>query len=128
MRVLLVSDLSFRLQNGASDDATGFVRDDRSEVLPFLSIGTPTVAYFADNAGRDLIADLFLIDYHLSDTDGVTLIQAIRQIAEFRQIPIVVTSGLNVEREALAVGASEFLIKPFDPDYLPRLFHRLIGA
>ncbi|MBB5869611.1 hypothetical protein F4553_002990 [Allocatelliglobosispora scoriae] len=56
------SDLSFRLQSGASDAATGFVRDDRSEVLGFLSIGTPTVAYFADNAGRELIADLFLID------------------------------------------------------------------
>lgn len=73
----------------------------------------------------DFQPDALLVDYHLSDMDGVALVQALRRVPGLEATPVVVTSGLDVEREALAVGASEFLLKPFDPDYLGRLFHRL---
>lgn len=71
--------------------------------------------------------DLFLMDYHLADTDGVEIIRALRQPdSPFVDTPIVMTSGMNVEGDALEAGATAFLIKPFDPEYLPKLFNQLI--
>ena len=71
---------------------------------------------------------LFMIDYHLSDVDGVEVIRALRESSEFSQIPIVMTSGLDVEDEALEAGASTFLVKPFEPEELPALFNNLISG
>jgi two-component system, chemotaxis family, chemotaxis protein CheY len=71
--------------------------------------------------------DLFLMDYHLTDMDGVEIIRALRQHPTFAQTPIVMTSGLDVEEEAIEAGASAFLVKPFEPDVLPPLFNSLLG-
>lgn len=85
--------------------------------------------------GGDVVAvaekdrpDLVLMDYHLADMDGVQLIEILRRHPSFGKTPIVVASGMNVERESKAAGATEFLIKPFDPGYLPKLFHKLIAG
>jgi DNA-binding response OmpR family regulator len=72
--------------------------------------------------------DLFLLDYHLADMDGVEIIHALRADATFAGTPIVMTSGLNVEAEAMEAGANAFLIKPFEPEELPGLFNRLIAG
>ena len=72
--------------------------------------------------------DLVLMDYHLADMDGVQLIEILRRHPSFVKTPIVVASGMNVEKESKAAGATEFLIKPFDPGYLPKLFHKLISG
>lgn len=64
------ADLSFRMQPGASTEEGGLVRDDRPAALQLLSAGTPQVALFTDNAGRELLADLFLVDHLL--TAGLT--------------------------------------------------------
>ena len=71
--------------------------------------------------------ELFLMDYHLSDMDGVEVIVQLRATQDFAKTPIIMTSGLNVEKEAMEAGASTFLIKPFDPEYLPKLFNQLIS-
>jgi DNA-binding response OmpR family regulator len=70
--------------------------------------------------------DLLLMDYHLSDTDGVDVIRDLRATEQFATTPIIMTSGLDVEDEALSAGANRFLLKPFEPDDLPSLFNSLI--
>ncbi len=72
--------------------------------------------------------DIFLMDYHLSDVDGVEIIRALRALPQFAVTPIVMTSGLDVEDEALRAGADRFLLKPFEPDQLPALFDTLIAG
>jgi DNA-binding response OmpR family regulator len=74
--------------------------------------------------------DIFLMDYHLSDMDGVEIIRDLRAGAgdgKFVHTPIVVASGLNVEEEVMEAGANAFLVKPFEPDELPGLFNNLIN-
>lgn len=71
--------------------------------------------------------DLFFMDYHLADIDGVEVLRDLRASVEYQNIPIVMTSGLNVEDEVMKAGANAFLIKPFEPDELPGLFNRLIA-
>jgi CheY-like chemotaxis protein len=66
--------------------------------------------------------DVFLVDYHLMDMDGVTLIKSLRSDAKFAKTPIVMASGLDVEHEALGAGANAFLTKPYEPDDLAELF------
>jgi DNA-binding response OmpR family regulator len=71
--------------------------------------------------------DIFLVDYHLADMDGVDLVSQLRASAQFAKTPIVMASGLNVEAAALKAGANTFLVKPFEPNKLATLFYGLIG-
>jgi DNA-binding response OmpR family regulator len=72
--------------------------------------------------------DIFLMDYHLSDMDGVEVIRELRVHKDFANTPIVMTSGLDVEDEAREAGATTFLVKPFEPGDLPGLFNTLIAS
>src|SRR5437879_3390413 len=69
--------------------------------------------------------DIFMLDYHLSDMDGVAVVKNLRADPQFEKTPIIVASGLNVEHEAKKAGATMFLLKPFDPDKLAPLFIQL---
>lgn len=68
---------------------------------------------------------LFMVDYNLRDMNGLELIAAIRET--FGSVPVVMASGLDVEKEALAQGADVFIIKPFEPNDLTALFVDLMG-
>jgi DNA-binding response OmpR family regulator len=77
---------------------------------------------------NQFMPDIFLMDYHLSDIDGVEVLRELRAGGPFVNTPIVMTSGLDVEAEVMEAGADAFLVKPFEPDDLPALFHRLMSA
>lgn len=76
---------------------------------------------------RQVHPDVFLMDYHLSDMDGVEVVRTLRADPMFANIPIIMASGLDVEEEAMKAGATTFLVKPFEPDALPGLFNSLIN-
>ena len=62
--------------------------------------------------------DLLLLDYNTPGTNGLELARAIRDIPEFKHTPIIfLTSekspdGIN---EAMNIGYSDFIVKPFSP-------------
>lgn len=72
--------------------------------------------------------DVFMIDYHLTDVEGVDVIRDLRKHEHFADVPIVMASGLDVSEAAMMAGANEFIIKPFEPSDLPTLFNRLING
>lgn len=72
--------------------------------------------------------DIFLIDFHLSDIDGVYVIRDLRALPLFASTPIVMTSGLDVKDEAMAAGATTFVLKPFEPNDLSMLFNTLLAG
>ena len=76
-------------------------------------------------AKRDL-PDIFLIDYHLNDMNGPEVVRALRDDEHFAESPIVIASGMNVEAEAKAAGATMFLIKPLDPSTLAQTLSGLL--
>lgn len=91
------------------------------------------VATARDSAGAmsqagDFRPDAFLVDYHLLDSSGIELVEMLRRDAAFSQTPIIVASGLEREREALASGANAFLAKPFDPLDLITLLNNLLNG
>jgi two-component system sensor histidine kinase/response regulator len=72
--------------------------------------------------------DIFLMDYHLADMDGVDIVRQLRAHERFAGTPIVMTSGLDVEDEAMEAGANKFIVKPFEPGDLPVLFNSLLAG
>lgn len=61
--------------------------------------------------------DLILIDIELPDLDGISAACQIRQIANLRNVPIVFLSGYaetKIHSVAVAAGANDYLVKPFD--------------
>ncbi len=71
--------------------------------------------------------DIFLMDYHLTDMDGVDVVRQLRVHPIFANTPIVMASGLDVEDEAKDAGVNHFMIKPFEPSDLAPLFNSLLG-
>jgi len=72
--------------------------------------------------------DVFMLDYHLADMEGTTIVKNLRAESQFARTPIVVASGLNVEDEAKKAGANMFLTKPFEPGDLAGIFLKLIES
>jgi two-component system phosphate regulon response regulator PhoB len=68
---------------------------------------------------------ILMVDYHLHDMSGEELIRKLRAQEALANVPIVVVSGRDVEHEVLKTGATEFMLKPFEPDDLIATLKRL---
>jgi len=62
--------------------------------------------------------DILLMDVHLSNQNGLEILDSIRKSADGCDARIIMISGLNVKDECLKRGADGFLLKPFMPDDL----------
>lgn len=71
--------------------------------------------------------DVILMDYHLTDMLGVEVLRDLRANETYSEIPVIITSGMDVSDEVMRAGANEFLVKPFEPGDLPALFNKHIA-
>jgi len=65
--------------------------------------------------------DLVITDINMPDINGLELIRFVRQSAHLAAVGLLVISTQSSERDrarSLALGADEFLAKPFAPDQL----------
>ncbi|MEU3186559.1 damage-control phosphatase ARMT1 family protein [Streptomyces sp. NPDC006923] len=138
------ADLGFRVSAGDADlgDADpGLVADDSATLWSLLPEGTPaTVAVVADNAGRELIPDLILIDhllehgraarvvlhvkpgpYFVSDATTADVVDCLRRLLRAPG-----TAGRTGERLWAAMGAGRlevrahpFFCAPFPYEEMP---------
>ena len=88
----------------------------------------PLVVGFAEN-GRDGIAalqadpdiDIVLMDIMMPEMDGYETMAAIRELPQFRKLPIIALTAkaMKGDRErSIAAGASDYVTKPVDIDQL----------
>jgi putative two-component system response regulator len=62
--------------------------------------------------------DLILLDLHMPHLDGYEVMEQLSQVAEATYLPILVLTGdldPEAKQRALAMGAKDFVHKPFDP-------------
>jgi DNA-binding response OmpR family regulator len=77
---------------------------------------------------EQFLPDIILMDYHLTDTEGVVVLREIRKHDTLQAIPVIIASGMNVEDEVLEAGANKFLGKPFFPEELAGIFSEFING
>jgi DNA-binding response OmpR family regulator len=81
------------------------------------------------NSGEQV--DLVLLDLMMPKLSGLDVLRLIREQEKFKSLPcIILTAGGDAkhERDAMELGATEFLTKPFSPKKLYALVARLTGA
>ena len=77
---------------------------------------------------RGVQIDLVITDLNMPHLDGISLIRALRADPRHRVVPILMlTTEQDPGRKAegRAAGATGWLTKPFDPDKLIELVHRV---
>jgi diguanylate cyclase (GGDEF)-like protein len=126
-------------------------RDAQSPVLPkvllveddaetatlirrYLEEGGYEVIHHADGqaaleASWTLEASLVILDRKLPDMDGLDLIAQLRRQIAFARVPIVMLTVLGSEKEVVqgfALGADDYIVKPFSPPELMARIQRLL--
>lgn len=74
--------------------------------------------------------DLILTDINMPEMDGITYIQELKNDEVLSSIPIIVisTEGRDeVVQEALALGAADYITKPFRPEEIGNDVLRVLG-
>lgn len=75
-------------------------------------------------------ANLVLTDQNMPRVDGLSLIRSLRELPQYRSVPILVLtteSSEEMKQRGRAAGATGWLVKPFDPQRLIDVIRRLIG-
>lgn len=106
--ILLVDDVSTNLK------CEELILHNRYKVTMVKS-GEDTLRYL-----ESTIPDLILLDIHLSRMDGFEVMEHMRKEPKTASIPVIFLSAddhVDVER-SLALGAVDFIRKPFDPQTL----------
>lgn len=67
-----------------------------------------------------------VLDYGLPDADAAALVNAIRSVCGRAVAVVLITAGDNLAGKARAVGAADYLRKPFDLDDLTRVVRALV--
>lgn len=71
--------------------------------------------------------DVVLMDVNLADADGLEILRMLRQDLELSALPVIMTSGMDLEEQCRAAGADHFLLKPYPPDQLSQLLQRVLA-
>lgn len=73
--------------------------------------------------------DLVISDVNMPNMDGIALCQALRQLADFKFIPILMLtteSSSEMKMRGKAAGATGWLVKPFNPEKLLATIKRVV--
>ncbi len=65
--------------------------------------------------------DLVLSDINMPEMDGIEMLMNLRQLDKYRDLPVVMVSTEGSEErmnEAMELGASGYVLKPFTPERL----------
>ena len=107
--ILVVDDVSSMLraiQYALHDRYKVYILSKSEDVMDFLRTKRP---------------QLILLDYLMPVLNGFDLIPMIRALADYKETPIIIitTEGTqNHVNEAMTLGASDFIVKPFKPKEL----------
>ncbi|MDN5200208.1 response regulator [Fulvivirgaceae bacterium BMA10] len=110
-RKILVADddegIRMLLENflGAKYDVV--TKEDGLEALKWMQSGN--------------IPDFIIVDIVMPNLDGYEFIKNVRSSGYFRNVPILMLSGLENSNErikCLKLGADDYLVKPFNPEEL----------
>jgi two-component system, chemotaxis family, chemotaxis protein CheY len=112
--------------------------DDEAETRDFLTFILSRAGYTVIQAKDGLEGltqvqenhpDLILSDITMPNLDGIEMVRRLRQLPNFKRIPILVMSafGMGKLTEAMAAGADYTMLKPVNCASLIETVRKIIG-
>ena len=113
--------------------------DDSASLRMAIRIALTGAGYAVTEAvdGADGLAkatgtrfDMIVTDLNMPNMDGLSMIRALRQQPAQAGIPIIflsTESDADMKAQAKAAGATGWLVKPFQPEQLIRVAHKVLG-
>lgn len=114
------------------------VSDDNQEIRDFLEealvkLGNYKVKSVGDGLSalslvQELHPNLIITDQHMPNLNGVELIRRLRK--DYPYLPAILMTGESSEAlvvSALQAGATDYLVKPFEPDHLLEVVERCLA-
>ncbi len=108
--------------------------DDHPKVLTFIEIdlklrGFEVICTSSGQEALELVSsakpDIMLLDMVMPGMDGFEVLKRLRAVSE---LPVIAVSAhTSAAGEALSLGASDFLAKPFRPDELVYKINTLLN-
>ena len=107
-------------------DKAIMVVDDSETIRKFLSFALRTLGFsvVAARDGMDALeklsqnkVDLVITDLNMPNMDGFEFLKALREDTQYCRVPIIILSSLSGSQEiemGMQLGASSYLVKPFD--------------
>ncbi|WP_371926670.1 response regulator [Desulfuromonas sp. KJ2020] len=74
--------------------------------------------------------DLVVTDINMPDINGLELVSFIKTNPNYQATPLIIISTEGSERDrekGMALGANEYLVKPFSPEQLQELIRKYLG-
>lgn len=74
--------------------------------------------------------DLVVTDINMPDINGLELVSFIKTNPNYQTTPLIIISTEGSERDrekGMALGADEYLVKPFSPEQLQELIRKYLG-
>ncbi len=74
--------------------------------------------------------DLILVDINIPAINGLEVISFVKQHPEYRKIPVIIISTARSEediRRGLALGARDYITKPFDLEMVRTAVQKALG-
>jgi len=104
------------------------VDDQRVNIMEISNALRPDCIIFAAGNGPDALAvaeeqqpDVILLDIQMEDMDGFDIITALKKSDKTKDIPVIFITGrtdVASEEKALALGAVDYIRKPFSPSII----------
>ena len=120
MHVLIIEDNVYvknLLEHFLKLNYTVTVKNDGQEALDWLEDGNTT--------------DLIISDIMMPNIDGYQLLNNIKSSAYLNEIPVIMLSSKEKSEERIKcfeLGASDYILKPFNPEELEIRISRLIAS
>jgi two-component system, chemotaxis family, chemotaxis protein CheY len=114
------------------------IADDSKSIREVLAFSLTNAGYevFVARDGMDALnffdgrsIDLLLTDYYMPNMNGLELIEKIRELDHYKNIPVLVLTTENQRsmiKEAKDLGATGWLLKPFSTDKLIQTLRKMI--
>lgn len=118
---------------------TILIVDDDKAIRELLSRKFSSVGYACTTAGdgpqalemlNNSAPDLVILDRMLPGLDGMTVLQRMREMPEFSATPVIMLTAKRQESDivsGLEMGASDYVVKPFNLDEMVARCTRLLG-
>jgi DNA-binding response OmpR family regulator len=72
--------------------------------------------------------DVVIMDVHLADANGLDVLRHLRAEAELDGLPVIMASGMDLEEQCKAAGATAFVLKPFPPKEMASVIQKVMQA